>query len=239
MITVTLIPILDDNYAYAIENSDGHCAIVDPGEAQPIVEYLNQSGRTLTHILNTHHHGDHIGGNAALMEKYGARLIGPAAESSRIPNMSMSVSEGDVFTLFEQSVEVIETPGHTSGHICFHFPESNLLFAGDTLFSMGCGRVFEGTMEEMFNALQKLAALPDDTQLYCGHEYTKANAEFCLTIEPENEVLQKRYDEVIALRKKGSPTLPVSLGLEHQTNVFLRAKNTEEFSHRRRLKDQS
>lgn len=202
MIDVTLVPVLNDNYSYVIK-SGNTVAVVDPGEAGPIIEYLDGHNLHPDYILNTHHHGDHIAGNAEIKRKYGARLIGPAAESGRIANMDETYSEDDTFGLGGETVHVIETPGHTAGHICFYFPESHALFSGDTLFSMGCGRLFEGTAEQMWASLSKIMALPDDTMIYCGHEYTAANAKFCLSVEPDNKDLQARAEEVSALRAAG------------------------------------
>lgn len=236
MIDVTLVPILSDNYAYVIKS--GHTvAIVDPGEAEPVMDYLEAHNLRPDYILNTHHHGDHIAGNAEIKEKYGARLIGPATETNRITDMDETYAEGDTFDLGGETVKIIETPGHTSGHICFYFPDSHALFSGDTLFSMGCGRLFEGTAVQMWNSLSKILELPDDTMIYCGHEYTAANTKFCLSIEPDNKDLQARAEEVSSLRAAGKPTLPVSLATEKKTNVFLRAKNAARFAELRSLKD--
>ena len=239
MINVDLIPVLNDNYAYAIHCSNGKILIVDPGEAQPIIDYLEANDLEPAAILNTHHHGDHIAGNDALKAKYSIPLIGPSYENARISGMEQTLSDGDEVEISGEKARIIHTPGHTSGHICFYFPDHGHLFAGDTLFAMGCGRVFEGTMEEMHASLQKLAALPDETLVFCGHEYTLSNAEFCLTVEPENAALQKRYEDVKALRAADQPTLPTSLALEKATNIFLRAKTPEEFATRRKLKDNS
>ena len=236
MTTITLIPVLNDNYAYLIE-TDTVTAIVDPGEAQPVIDALEAKGKTLDLILNTHHHGDHIAGNEALVEKYGARLIGPAAEVKRIDGMDKTVAEGDRFDIGNEPVDVFETPGHTSGHIVFYLPQTKALFSGDTLFSMGCGRLFEGTPDQMWQSLQKIMSLPDDTQIYCGHEYTKANGTFCLNIEPDNGDLKQRVDDVIALREAGQPTLPVTLSKEKKTNVFLRAGSAQRFAEIRAAKD--
>lgn len=236
MTTITLIPVLNDNYAYLIE-TDTVTAIVDPGEAPPVIDALEAKGKSLDLILNTHHHGDHIAGNDALIEKYGATLIGPAAESARIKGMDKTVAEGDRFEIGGEAVEVLETPGHTSGHVVFYLPQAKALFSGDTLFSMGCGRLFEGTPDQMWQSLQKIMALPDDTQIYCGHEYTKANGMFCMNIEPDNGDLKQRMDDVVTLREAGQPTLPVTLGKEKKTNAFLRAGSAQRFAEIRAAKD--
>lgn len=239
MIDVTIIPVLKDNYAYLLEAKNGDTAVVDPGEADPVIEVLESRGLKLNYILNTHHHGDHIAGNDALQGKYGAKLVGPANEQDRIDGIDIPVHDGDVFSFGGDDIKAIETPGHTTGGVCYYFPRTEIVFTGDTLFSLGCGRLFEGTAEEMWNTMEKLAALPDDTKVYCGHEYTLANGEFCLTVEPENAELQKRLEEARALRDKNEPTLPSTIGLEKKTNVFLRAGSAENFAHIRELKDQA
>lgn len=237
MTIVTLIPVLKDNYAYLLETADGAVAIVDPGEAQPVIDVLEQKGLTLDYILNTHHHADHTAGNTALKKTYGAKLIAPASETRRIRNIDQGVQDSNIVKLGDEPVHVIETPGHTTGGVCFYLPESKIVFTGDTLFSMSCGRLFEGTPEQMYASLQKIAALPDDTLAYCGHEYTQDNARFALHIDPENKDVQKRAAEVNNLRARDLPTLPVSIATEKAANPFIRAKNAEEFSHLRRLKD--
>ena len=237
MITVSLIPILDDNYAYLLEADNGETAIVDPGEAQPIIDVLNQKDLSLDYILNTHHHGDHIAGNAELISRYGAKLVGPKNEKDRIANMDILLSEGDIFIFGGEEFQIIETPGHTRGHICFYGASNKILFAGDTLFAMGCGRLFEGTPEDMFGSFQKILALPSDTKIYCGHKYTLSNAKFCAHAEPDNTDIQTRYKEVVELRDQNKPTLPTTLDLEKKTNVFLRAKTPAELRQLRARKD--
>ena len=239
MMKVTLLPILNDNYAYILEVEDGSCAVVDPGEAEPIITYLDENSLSPVYILNTHHHGDHIAGNAALKNKYGAVVVGPEAERGRIKELDQGLQDGDVFSFHGHDAEIIACPGHTSGGISFYFKEDKVLFSGDTLFSMGCGRLFEGTPQQMFSSLERLAALPDDTLVYCGHEYTLSNAEFCLSVDAENAALRGRYDDVVRARENHQPTIPVSLGVEKQTNVFLRAKNADDFARLRLLKDDS
>lgn len=223
MITVELIPILSDNYAYLLSADNEQHAIVDPGEAAPIIDYLSNKGISLQEIWNTHHHWDHINGNEEISRHYGGL---PIFNTDKPP-----CEFGD------EPVEIITTPGHTLDHICFYFAESNTLLSGDTLFSMGCGRLFEGSAEQMFTSLQKLKALPNETRIYCGHEYTQSNGEFCLSIEPHNAALQKRMKEVRDLRSKGQPTLPSTIAQERDTNVFLRAQSVEEFAKIRALKD--
>ncbi|MCB1784161.1 MAG: hydroxyacylglutathione hydrolase [Alphaproteobacteria bacterium] len=238
MTTVTIIPVLQDNYSYLLESPNhGPTAIIDPGQAGPIELFLDKHKIKLDFILNTHHHGDHVSGNEALKKKYGATILGPEKETSRIPGIDKGLKEGDTFMLGEEKIEILETPGHTSGAICFHLKNSGIVFTGDTLFSLGCGRLFEGTPEQMHKSLQKIAALSDHTLIYCGHEYTKANANFCAHITPDNPALQNRILEINTLRASGKPTLPVDIGTEKATNVFLMAKDSNDFARLRRLKD--
>ena len=239
MIDISIIPILKDNYAYLLTSKSGETAIVDPGEAAPVIAALESRGLSLNYILNTHHHGDHIAGNTALQEKYGAKIAGPAKEQARIENMDILLDKSSYFSFGGEKVQILETPGHTSGHICFYFPESKAVFTGDTLFLMGCGRLFEGTAEQMWNSLQKIMVLPDDTRVYCGHEYTLGGAKFCLKIEPENKDLQSRLQQVKDLRDKNQPTIPGTIGLEKKTNAFVRAGSAEKFAEIRKQKDQS
>ena len=239
MIDVTIIPTLKDNYTYLLKSADGRTAIIDPGEAGPVIEELERQKLSLDYILNTHHHADHIAGNGALIEKFDAKLVGPSKESIRIPSMDITLSEDDVFTLGGEDVQILETPGHTTGHICFYFPRSKMVFTGDALFLMSTGRLFEGTPEDLWITLQKLMALPDDTKIYCGHEYTLSNGEFCLGIEPDNQELQSRMKEVRKAREQNQSTMPSTVALEKKTNVFVRADSIERLAEIRRLKDES
>jgi len=236
MTQVTLIKVLNDNYCYLIE-SGGQYAVVDPGEAQPVIDYLDLHNIKPDVILNTHHHGDHIAGNQAIKDRFGCKIIGPEKDRSRIPNMDEGVTEGDIFSFGEETVQVFETPGHTSGHICFYFEGSHNLFCGDTLFVMGCGRLFEGTPEEMWRSFEKIKTLPDDTNIYCGHEYTLANAKFCAHAEPDNAEIKGKLKEIEALRQANKPTIPSTLIEELETNVFLRAKDADHFAELRAQKD--
>ncbi|MBN8521104.1 MAG: hydroxyacylglutathione hydrolase [Alphaproteobacteria bacterium] len=233
---VHIIPTLDDNYAY-IFISGTQCVVIDPGEALPVIKQLEFLKLTPTHIFNTHHHDDHIGGNAELTSRYGARIFAPASEKNRIPNIDVGVRQGDHITLGESVFQVIETPGHTRGHICFYSRTRHVLFCGDTLFSMGCGRILEGTPDEMWQSLCKLGQLPNETDVYCGHEYTLSNGEFSLTVEPDNLALRERVETARDLRALGLPTLPTTIGQEKKTNVFLRAKDATEFAKLRAEKD--
>ena len=237
MINVTLIPVYKDNYSFLLEAEDGSTAVVDPGEAEAVIDYCEDHGLKLDYVINTHHHWDHVDGNAALIKQYGAKLAAPAAETDRISGIDIPLSEAENFSFGGEIVQILETPGHTRGHICLYFPESKKVFTGDTLFLMGCGRLFEGTPEQAWNSLNKLMALPGETEVYCGHEYTLASAKFCMSIEPDNEDLKARYKAMKELRRKKRPTVPGTIEDELKTNVFLRAGSAENFAHIRRLKD--
>lgn len=213
-----------DNFGVLIhDTATGATASIDAPEENPILDVLEQQGWQLTHILVTHHHHDHVEANLALKKKFGAKIIGPRDEAEKIPGLDETVGGGDRFKFQEFDVDVIATPGHTLGHISYYMPGAKTAFTADTLFALGCGRIFEGTPAQMHESLQKLAALPDDTAVYCGHEYTEANAKFALTIDPDNRQLVERAAEISALRANGKPTLPTTIGLEKQTNPFLRA----------------
>ena len=221
---IILVPAMSDNYVYLAHDADtGVTAVVDPSEAEPVEAALSARGWKLTHILNTHHHLDHTGGNAWLAEKYGATLIGPKSETARIADMDITVVEGDTVDVGGHKGVVYETPGHTKGHIAFWFADSDALFCGDTLFALGCGRVFEGTMEQMWDSMVKLRSVPGTAQVYCGHEYTLSNARFALSVDPDNSRLQARVREFEAMRERGQPTIPTVLADELDTNPFLRA----------------
>lgn len=217
MLNVTILPILKDNYAYLLQSGD-KVAVLDPGDANPVIKKLEELNLTPDYIFTTHHHWDHTDGNKKLIEKYGCTFF-----SDKI--------------FGDEPVEIIKTPGHTKDHICFYFPHSHILFTADTLFSMGCGRMFEGTAGEYFKSLQKIRALPDETIIYCGHEYTMANGAFCLSVNPDDKALQQRMQEVNALRATNKPTIPTTLKQEKETNIFLKAKTVKEFAHYRTLKD--
>lgn len=221
---IALVPLLKDNYGYLLhERSSGLTAVVDPSEAEPVLEAAAARGWRLTHVLNTHHHSDHSGGNAGLKEATGCRVVGPAYDRARIPAIDEAVDEASGFRFGQQQARVLFIPGHTRGHIAFWFEEARALFCGDTLFSLGCGRMFEGDPATMWNSLSKLRALPDTTRVYCGHEYTEANARFALAVDPGNAALEARADRVKALRAEGRSTVPSTLGEEKAANPFLRA----------------
>ncbi|PCJ97492.1 MAG: hydroxyacylglutathione hydrolase [Zetaproteobacteria bacterium] len=236
MIDIQIIPVLKDNYSYLLRSPCGVTAILDPGEAAPIIAVLKEQNLKLDFILNTHHHWDHTDGNAALKSKYGAKIVAPK-NNSPIKNVDIPLTSNDVFTFGTQHVEIIETPGHTLDGICFYFEDSHAVFTGDTIFSLGCGRLFEGTAQDMFHSFQKIMALPDDTLIYCGHEYTRGNAGFCLAHDRDNEDLKKRIEQVKLLRAEGKPTVPSTLAMEKKTNIFMRAKSAEGFAALRLKKD--
>ncbi len=216
-----------DNYGVLIHDAaDGVTASIDTPDAGPIRAALNRRGWRLTHIFTTHHHGDHVAGHSALKAETGCRIYGAETDKARIPGIDETLKEGDRFRFGRFEVRVIETPGHTSGHIAYWMPEAGVAFVGDTLFPFGCGRLLEGTAPQMWHSLQKLAGLPPETLLYCGHEYTLTNGRFALTIEPDNEALQQRYATMEALRAAGKPTVPSRLAEELATNPFLRAASS-------------
>jgi hydroxyacylglutathione hydrolase len=201
----------------------GETAAIDPALARPVLDVLDKKSWRLTYILNTHHHWDHVGGNLELKQKTGCKIIAAKSDRDRIPGIDIGVNEDDLISLGSHTARVISTPGHTSGHIVYHFAEDGVLFCGDTLFVMGCGRLFEGTAEQMWNSLQKLKALPPSTRIYCTHEYTQANGRFALSVEPDNRQLQQKMLEVHQLRAENKPTVPSTIEQERATNPFFRA----------------
>jgi len=221
---IETIPCLSDNYAYLAHDPDtGQTALVDVPEAGPILAALERNEWDLSHVLITHHHDDHTGGLTEVLENAPAKVIGAAADADRLPPLDIAVEEGDSIIIGNATGHVIDVSGHTVGHIAFHFPESKAVFTADSLMALGCGRVFEGTMDQMWNSLSKLAALPPETTVYSGHEYTQANAKFALTVDPDNPALTSRAAAVDAAREKGHPTVPSKLSEELATNPFLRA----------------
>jgi hydroxyacylglutathione hydrolase len=223
---IEIVACLKDNYAYLIHDAvAGLTAIVDPSEPEPVKEALARHGWKLTHILNTHHHFDHTGGNLPLKEQFGAQVVGPEKDRERIPGIDVGVVEDESWTFGARRVPVLEIPAHTRAHIAFVFGDA--VFTGDTLFAMGCGRLFEGTPAMMWASLSKLMTLPDATKVYCGHEYTQSNGRFALTLEPGNAALVARMREVDTARAKGAPTIPSTIGLEKRTNPFLRPDSRE------------
>ena len=220
---VEILPALTDNYIYLVSDTElGLAMAIDPGDAKVVLKALRERSLHLALILNTHHHKDHVGGSEALQNEYGAPIIGPRLEQDRIGLLSRGVESGDAITFSTLRGDVIATHGHTSGHVAFYFPQLKALFCGDTLFSLGCGKLFEGTATDMWSSLVALRSLPDDTLVYCGHEYTESNAKFALAIDKNNPDLKARAAEAAMLRKKGEPTLPALLGVEKKANPFLR-----------------
>jgi hydroxyacylglutathione hydrolase len=221
---ICLIPCLKDNYAVLLHDAaEGTTALVDAPDAAPIREALSARRWRLSDLFVTHHHGDHIAGIAELKKQFNCRVIAPRKEAAKIPGVDVTVGEGDVVTTGSLAGRVIETPGHTNGHVAYWFKSEKLAFVGDTLFSVGCGRVIEGSAEVMWQSLLKLRDLPPDTQIYCGHEYTAANVRFALTLEPHSAALRARAEDVARLRGEGRPTIPTTIAAEKDTNPFLRA----------------
>ncbi len=224
MTQIEIVPCLSDNYAYLVKSGD-QCAIVDPSEAAPVRAALARTGWKLTHILNTHHHLDHCGGNLDLKQETGAKVVGPGKDAARIPGLDIGVDETTGWEFDGRKVQVLEVPAHTKGAITFVIDGN--AFTGDTLFTLGCGRLFEGDPQMMWTSLSKLMTLPDDTKVWCGHEYTQSNGRFALTLEPGNGDLKARMDDVNAARAASKPTVPSTLGLEKKTNPFLRPGSAE------------
>ncbi|MBT4739072.1 MAG: hydroxyacylglutathione hydrolase [Rhodospirillaceae bacterium] len=218
------IPVLNDNYIYLVREPESGCVgVVDPAVVAPVLDEAKKLGWSITHILNTHHHGDHTGGNLEIKEKTGCTIVGPGHDRDRIPGIDIEVNDGDTFSFGAAEANVFFVPGHTRGHIAFWFADSDALFCGDTLFSVGCGRVFEGTMDEMWSSLSRLRALPSETRVYCAHEYTQSNIQFAVTVDPNNLALRTRESDVKMKRERGEPTVPSRLGEELAVNPFLRA----------------
>lgn len=233
---IRAVPFARDNYAWILTDSTtGIVAVVDPGEAEPLIEALGDGRLDL--ILLTHHHADHTGGAEALRRRYGSRIAGAEADQARLPPLDLLLHDADRIAVGRELGEVMATPGHANGHISFYFPSVPALFCGDTLFSLGCGRLLEGTAQEMFDSLARFAPLPDRTLVFCGHEYTQSNASFALAQMPHNEALKSRAEQVEALRARGEPSLPVSLGTERQTNPFVMARDVDHLAALRRAKD--
>jgi len=223
VLNTVFIPALTDNYSYLINDPvTGQTAAVDPALAQPVLAVLAQNRWQLTFILNTHHHDDHVGGNVALQQHTGCTVIAAESDRHRIPGIGVGVRDGDTIQLGKHTMRIIATPGHTLGHIVYYCADDGLLFCGDTLFAMGCGRLFEGSAEQLWHSLQKLKQLPPETQIYCAHEYTQANARFALSLEPHHTRLKQRMEQVTELRRRNLPTLPTTLAEELATNPFLR-----------------
>jgi len=235
---VEIISCLRDNYSYLIIDETNNLAcVVDPSEARPIIDYLKNKNINLKYILNTHHHFDHVGGNEELKKKYNAIVVGYKHDSERIPEIDILLEDNEIWERDNFVAKIIHVPGHTKGHICFNFYKEKLLFTGDTLFSLGCGKIFEGTYEQMFNSLKKIKALPLDTKIFCGHEYTLNNSKFCIKYDSNNQNLKKKISDINKKVINGSPTIPSTIKEELDCNIFLRTKDLKTFSKLRDLKD--
>jgi hydroxyacylglutathione hydrolase len=237
-IEIVRIPALSDNYVWLVhEPLSGETMVVDPAVAEPVLAEAEKRGWRITQIWNTHWHPDHTGGNAAIKDATGCTITGPAAEAARIPTLDRQVREGDSVKLGGLEARVLEVPAHTAGHIAYHLPEAGAVFVGDTMFAMGCGRLFEGTAGQMHDNLQRLAQLPPETRVYCAHEYTLSNARFAVTVEPDNAALVERARAVEAARAAGEATVPTTIALELETNPFVRVSSAAELAERRLAKD--
>lgn len=227
-VEIVTVPCLSDNYAFLVhDTASGKTALVDAPEAAPILQVLGQRNWKLTEVWITHHHADHVQGLARILQDHSATVTGAAADAHRLPPLDREVSDGETFEFAGHRVEVMDVSGHTLGHIAFYMPDAAAIFTADSLMALGCGRLFEGSADQMWHSLSKLLALPADTLIYSGHEYTAANGKFALTIDPDNPDLISRAEQIVAARADGSPTVPSTLALEMATNPFLRADNTE------------
>jgi hydroxyacylglutathione hydrolase len=246
---INIIPCLTDNYAYIINDSVSKTVgVVDPSESTPVINFLKKYNLKLNYILNTHHHFDHVGGNNKLKKLYNAKVVGFKGDKNRIPGINISLNSDEQWKFGNSKVKILHIPGHTSGHICFFFEKEKIAFTGDTLFSLGCGRIFEGDHQQMHASLNKLKKLPKDTKIYCGHEYTYKNAEFCKKIDNDNIDLQNHFNKIKKLRLQNLPTIPSSLEDELKSNIFLRCdqndlkiklnlKNEEDFKVFRKIRE--
>lgn len=235
---IKIIPCLKDNYSYLIIDEKKNTAcVIDPSESDPIIRYLENNKVDLKFILNTHHHYDHVGGNQKLKEKYNAKIIGFQEDKDRIPGIDILVDDQEIWENENFVAKIIHIPGHTLGHICFYFFNNKLAFTGDTLFSLGCGRIFEGTNLQMYESLKKIKELPKDTKVFCGHEYTLNNSRFCLIHDQNNDNLKNKIKEIKKKVQNNLPTVPSTIKEELECNIFLRSKNVESFSKLRDLKD--
>ncbi len=229
---IVTIPCLSDNYAFlAHDAQSGSTALIDAPEAGPILAELDARGWTLGHVLLTHHHWDHVDGLAAILERQPAKVVGAAADAHRLPPLDQQVADGDRFEFAGEPVQVLDVSGHTIGHVAYYLPDSAVVFTADSLMALGCGRLFEGTPEQMWHSLSKFAALPDDTLVCSGHEYTQSNAKFAITVDPDNAALRQRIADVERARAAGEATVPSKLGVERATNPFLRAEDPAILAH--------
>ena len=235
---VEIVKCLKDNYSYlVIDNKTKSACVIDPSESKPIINFIEKNNINLKFILNTHHHYDHIGGNKELKKKYSAKIIGFEEDKDRIPEIDISLKDREIWKYNNFELKIFHIPGHTSGHICINFYKEKLLFTGDTLFSLGCGRIFEGTYEQMFNSLELIKTFPLKTKIYCGHEYTLKNSQFCLIHDKENPKLKEKILNIKKKLDKGLPTIPSTLKDEIESNIFLRCNSIQAFSKLRYLKD--
>ena len=235
---IKIIPCLQDNYSYLIiDNENNTACVIDPSEAEPVIKYLENNKIKLKFILNTHHHYDHVGGNQELKKKYGASVIGYRGDKERIPEIDKLINDQETWIHDNFEAKIIYIPGHTLGHICFYFYKEESVFTGDTLFSLGCGKIFEGTYSQMFDSLMKLKELPQSTKIFCGHEYTKQNSKFCIAHDKNNDNLKAKIRNIELKLKNGLPTIPSTIKDELECNIFLRSNNVESFSKLRDLKD--
>ena len=235
---IEIIKCLKDNFSYLIIDEQNNSAcVIDPSEASPIIDYVEKFKLNLKFILNTHHHFDHIGGNKELKKKYNLKVIGFEKDKERIPEIDITLKDKEIWKNNKFETKIYHIPGHTSGHICYHFFNQNILFTGDTLFSLGCGRIFEGTYEQMFSSLQLIKSFPENTKIYCGHEYTLKNAEFCIKHDKDNSALIEKIKSIKKKLDNGFPTIPTTIKEELDCNIFLRSKDVGSFSKLRDLKD--
>lgn len=235
---IARVPVLQDNYVWLIHDpANGETIVVDPAVTGPVLAAADERGWAITQIWNTHWHPDHTGGNEEIKQITGCLITGPAAEAERIPTLDRQIGEGDSAWIGEVEAKVIGVPAHTAGHIAYYLPKENVAFVGDTLFAMGCGRLFEGTAEQMFANMRKLESLPDETAIYCAHEYTLSNAKFAVHADPANQAIAARLEKVSAMRERGEPTVPTTIAEERATNVFMRAATIEELARLRTEKD--
>ena len=235
---VKIIKCLQDNYSYLlIDDTKSIGCVIDPSEAAPVINYVENNNIELKYILNTHHHFDHVGGNFELKKRYNSKIVGYKEDKNRIPEIDILVEDNQKWKGENFEARIYHTPGHTSGHIVYHFFKEKKIFTGDTLFSLGCGRIFEGTKEQMFNSLKKIKKLPKDTQIYCGHEYTLQNFKFCEANDPNNLNLKSKIEKIRKNIRNAQPTIPSILSDELECNIFLKAKDIESFSKLRDLKD--
>ncbi len=237
-VEILRVPVLNDNYVWLVHDPvSEETLVVDPAVAEPVLAAAEARGWKISQIWNTHWHGDHIGGNAGIVAATGAKVTAPAAELAKIPDVDRPVGEGDRVRIGAHEATVMSVPAHTGGHIAYHFADEALIFVGDTMFAMGCGRLFEGTADQMYANMRRFEALPDETSVYCAHEYTLSNGQYALRAEPDNVAVQARVAQVEAMRGRGEATVPTTIGQERATNPFLRADSVAQLAQRRAEKD--